>query len=185
MEDLSLHILDIAENSIAAGARRVDIRIRESRQEDLLSIEISDDGRGMSADVLRKAGDPFFTSRTTRRVGLGLPLFQQAARAAGGECRIVSRPGLGTTVTGVFRYSHVDRQPLGDIAQTLLTLVAGNPEMEFTCRLQTDDSDVFFSTAEIEAKLGGAPIGSPAGIAATRNSLKGLREGVTHAVGNR
>ncbi|MGA2267864.1 MAG: ATP-binding protein [Bryobacteraceae bacterium] len=185
MEELSLHILDIAENSIAAGAKRVDIRIGESRREDLLSIEIADDGSGMREDVLQKATDPFFTSRTTRRVGLGLPLFEQAARAAGGECRIVSRPGSGTTVTGVFRYSHVDRQPLGDIAETLLTLVVGNPGMEFTCRLQTDDADVFFSTAEMEAELRGAPIHSPAGIAAVRKSLERLREGVTHAVGSR
>lgn len=185
MEDLSLHILDIAENSIAAGAKRVDIRIRESRREDLLSIEIADDGSGMKPDMVEKATDPFFTSRTTRRVGLGLPLFEQAARAAGGECRIVSRPGSGTSVTGVFRYSHVDRQPLGDIAGTLLTLVVGNPGMEFTCRRQTDDMDVFFNTAEIEAELRGAPVHSPAGIAAVRKSLERLREGVTHAVGSR
>jgi anti-sigma regulatory factor (Ser/Thr protein kinase) len=185
MEDLSLHILDIAENSIAAGATHVDIRIRESRREDRLSIEIADDGRGIEPAMLEKATDPFFTTRTTRRVGLGLPLFEQAARAAGGQCRIVSRPGSGTTVTAVFRDSHVDRQPLGDIAETMLTLVVGNPGMEFTCRRQTDDADVFFDTAEIQKELRGAPIHSPAGIAAVRKSLEKLREGVTHAVGNR
>jgi hypothetical protein len=79
----------------------------------------------------------------------------------------------------------VDRQPLGDIAQTLLTLVVGNPGMEFICRRQTDDTDVFFDTAEIEAEFWGSPVHSPAGIAAVRKSLEKLREGVTHAVGNR
>jgi anti-sigma regulatory factor (Ser/Thr protein kinase) len=185
MEDLSLHILDIAENSIAAGATRVDIRIRESRRADLLSISIADDGRGMRQDIAEKAMDPFFTTRTTRRVGLGLPLLQQAATMADGDCKIVSRPGEGTRVTAVFRYSHVDRQPLGDLAGTLLTLVVGNPQTEFTCRHQADDSDVFFSTAEIKAELRGAPLHSPAGIAAVRKNLEKLKEEDTHAVGSR
>jgi len=123
MEDLSLHVLDIAENSIAAGAKHVEIRVRESRREDRLSIEIIDNGRGMSEDMLQKATDPFFTTRTTRRVGLGLSLFEQAAKRAGGEFKIASCPGAGTKVTGVFQYSHVDRQPLGDMDQTILALV--------------------------------------------------------------
>ena len=100
MEDLSLHVLDIAENSIAAGASHVEIRVRESRREDRLSIEIIDNGRGMSEDMLQKATDPFFTTRTTRRVGLGLSLFEQAAKRAGGEFKIASCPGAGTKVTG-------------------------------------------------------------------------------------
>ena len=184
MEDLSLHILDIVENSIAAGAKHVIIWIRESQREDLVSIEIIDDGSGMEEAVLQKAADPFFTTRTTRRVGLGLALFEQAAKAAGGECKIASRCGAGTRVSAQFQFSHVDRQPLGDMAGTLLTLVVGNPQMEFSYRYQTDDSDVSFSTAEIKAKLHGTPICSPAGIAAVRKSLKLLREGVPYAVGN-
>jgi anti-sigma regulatory factor (Ser/Thr protein kinase) len=185
MEDLSLHLLDIVENSVAAGAKCVDIRIRESQQEDLLSIEIMDDGCGMKGEMLEMATDPFFTSRTIRRVGLGLALFEQAAKAAGGECKIASRPGTGTSVIGLFRYSHVDRQPLGDMAETLLALIVGNPQMEFTYRYQTDDSDVTVSTAEIKAQLRGAPIPSPAGIATVRKSLEKLRGGGTHAAGNR
>lgn len=185
MEDLSLHVLDIVENSIAAGAKHVVIWIRESRQEDLVSIEIVDDGRGMNEAVLQKATDPFFTTRTTRRVGLGLALFEQAARAAGGECKITSRCGAGTRVSALFQFSHVDRQPLGDMAGTLLTLVVGNPQMEFNYRYQTDDSDVSFSTAEIKAELDGTPIHSPAGIAAVRKSLEMLREGVPYAAGSR
>lgn len=175
MEELSLHILDIAENSTAAGATCVEIRVRESRQEDRLSIEITDDGSGMSEETLRQATDPFFTSRSVRRVGLGLSLFEQAARAAGGEFKIESRPGSGTKVTGVFQYSHVDRQPLGDVAGTLLALVVGNPRADFEYFHQADDLAISFSTREIRTQLQGIPINAPEGIAAVRKSLEKLR----------
>ena len=178
MEDLSLHVLDIAENSIAAGAGHVEIRVRESRREDRLSIEIFDDGRGMSADMLQKATDPFFTTRSTRRVGLGLSLFEQAAKRAGGEFKIASCPGAGTKVTGVFQYSHVDRQPLGDMDQTILALVVGNPQVELTYLHQAGDSEISFSTREIKAQLGDIPINSPRGISAVRRSLEKVREQV-------
>lgn len=172
MEELSLHILDLVENGIEAGAKCVEIRIRESRQQDLLSIEIADDGRGMSEDVLKAARDPFFTTRTTRRVGLGLPLFEQAARAAGGEFKVESRSGAGTKVTGVFKRSHLDRQPLGDLAGTLLSLVIGNPNVDFEYLHQTDDSELSFSSRDVKAQLGGVPINSPEGIAAVRKTLE-------------
>lgn len=193
MEDISLHLLDIAENSIAAGAKRVQIWVRESYLEDLLSIEVLDDGRGMSEDALSKAADPFFTTRTTRRLGMGLALFEQAVKTAGGEFKIASGPQAGTRVTGVFRHSHVDRQPLGDIGQTLLVLVIGNPQTEFTYHHQAGDSEVSFSTEEIKARLGDIPIGSPQGIAAVRKSLETVgelvkrfapREGAVHAGGD-
>jgi anti-sigma regulatory factor (Ser/Thr protein kinase) len=173
MEDLSLHVLDIAENSIAAGARHLEIRVKESRRQDLLSIEIIDDGHGMSEDTLQKATDPFFTTRTTRRVGLGLSLFEQAAKRAGGEFKIASSPGVGTKVTGVFQLGHVDRQPLGDMNQTLLALVVGNPQIEFTYLHQTDDSEISFSTKELKARLGGIPVRSPEGISAVRKCIDG------------
>ena len=193
MEDLSLHVLDIAENSIAAGAQHVEIQVKESRRQDLLSIEIIDDGRGMSEDMLQKATDPFFTTRTTRRVGLGLSLFEQAAKRAGGEFKIASSPGVGTKVSGVFQYNHVDRQPLGDMSQTLLALIVGNPQIEFTYLHQSDDSQVSFSTKEIKAQLGDIPISSPQGISAVRKSVEKVREQVkglasrevgAYAVGN-
>ena len=179
-----MHVLDIAENSIAAGARHVEIRVRESRRQDLLSLEIVDDGCGMSEEMLEKATDPFFTTRTTRRVGLGLSLFEQAAKRAGGEFKIVSNPGAGTKVTGVFQHSHVDRQPLGDMDQTLLALVVGHPEIEFTYLYQTDDAQVSFSTVEIKARLGDIPINSPQGISAVRKGLEKVEEVSTHAIGN-
>jgi anti-sigma regulatory factor (Ser/Thr protein kinase) len=173
MEDLSLHVLDIAENSIAAGAQHVEIRVKESRRQDLLSIEIIDDGCGMSKHMLDKATDPFFTTRTTRRVGLGLSLFEQAAKRAGGKFEIASIPGAGTKVTGVFQYSHVDRQPLGDMDQTLLALVVANPQIEFTYLHQTDGCEMSFSTKELKARLGGIPIHSPEGISAVRKCIDG------------
>jgi signal transduction histidine kinase len=131
MEELSLHVLDIAENSIAAGAKRVEIRIEEDPAADWLTIEITDDGAGMTEEQLQRATDPFFTTRTTRRVGLGLPLLQQAALAAGGDLQIHSAPGRGTQVTARFRYSHLDRQPMGDLRSTLMTLAAGHPEIDW------------------------------------------------------
>ena len=180
MEELSLHILDLAENAIAAGVKRIQIRIREDRQKDRLVIEIGDDGSGMSEEMLKAARDPFFTSRTTRRVGLGLPLFEQAAKMAGGELQIESRPGVGTKVTGSFRHSHPDRQPLGDVAGTLLSLVVGNPEVDFTYLHQTDEAEIAFSSGELKAQLGGQPLNSLAGIAAVRKSLETIRKCIQH-----
>ncbi len=171
MEELALHVLDIAENSIAAGASRIQIRIRESVREDVFAIEVIDDGHGMGEAMLARATDPFFTSRTTRHVGLGLPLLEQAARTAGGELRIDSFPGTGTTVRAVFQHSHVDRQPLGDMAGTLLALVVGNPETDFEYLHQSDEGEFRFSSEGIKAQLQGWPVNSPRGIAAVRKSL--------------
>jgi nitrogen-specific signal transduction histidine kinase len=154
----------------------VQIRVTEKQRDDLLSIEVSDDGAGMNSEALRMAADPFFTSRTTRRIGLGLPLFQQAAKRAGGEFRIESRPGAGAKVTAVFQLSHIDRQPLGDVAGTLLSLVIGHPEVDFTYLHQRDGSEVSFSARETAAQLGGIPLSAPAGIAAVRRSLERVRE---------
>lgn len=131
MEDLSLHILDVAENSIAAGAKRIEIRIIENAKKDLLSIEIEDDGRGMDEETLKKVFEPFFTTRKTRRVGLGLSLFCQAARETGGNVTIGSTIGKGTVVKATFKHSHPDRRPFGDIDKTMKVLCAGNPEIQF------------------------------------------------------
>lgn len=176
MEDLSLHILDLVENSIGAGAKRVEILIREDRQKDLLSVEIADDGCGMSQSVLRKARDPFFTTRKTRRVGLGLSLFEQAARAAGGELKIESQPGAGTTVAALFQHSHIDRKPLGNIGDTLLTLIVANPEVEFVYTHRRDGAEVSLRTGDIRARLGPVPLSSPEGIAAVREGIEKVRE---------
>lgn len=131
MEDISLHILDIVENSLTAKAKRIEIRINEEIEKDLLELEIIDDGKGMDEEEVKKALDPFYTTRTTRRVGLGLPLLAQAAQEAGGKVEIDSTKGKGTRIKATFIYSHIDRKPLGDIYQTLKVLILSNPEVDF------------------------------------------------------
>jgi hypothetical protein len=130
MQDLSLHILDVVENSLAASASRIKIRIVEDTHRDLLSLELEDNGQGMDAAMRKKALDPFFTTRTTRRVGLGLPLLAQAARESGGALELDSEPNQGTTVRATFQLSHPDRKPLGDVAETLRTILITRPEVD-------------------------------------------------------
>jgi anti-sigma regulatory factor (Ser/Thr protein kinase) len=132
LEDLSLHILDIVENAIAAKADRIEISIIEESKEDRLVIEIKDDGIGMDEEVSQKAIDPFFTTRTSRRVGLGLSLMAQAAQEAEGNLRIESELGKGTKVTATFQYHHIDRKPLGSMIETMTTLLLGNPELNIS-----------------------------------------------------
>lgn len=152
MEDLSLHILDIVENSISASAGLIEIRINEDTANDLLTIEIIDDGRGMDAETLRRATDPFFTTRTTRRVGLGLSFLAQAAKESDGTFDIRSKPGEGTTVKATFRMSHPDCKPMGDIAQTIKTLVMGHPGTDFLYEHKKGDSTYRFDTREVGGK---------------------------------
>ncbi|MBN2270750.1 MAG: ATP-binding protein [Sedimentisphaerales bacterium] len=148
MEDLSLHILDIVENSIAAAAKRIEIKIDENEAKDLLTIEISDDGKGMDEQTLKKALDPFFTTRKTRRVGLGLSLLAQAAKDSGGTFDLSSAPGEGTTVRATFRLSHPDCKPMGDIEETLQVLATA-PGVDFVCEYKRNDSIYRFDTREL------------------------------------
>ena len=152
MEDLSLHILDIAENSISASAGRIEIRIDEDPANDLLTLEISDNGRGMDEETLKNALDPFFTTRTTRRVGLGLSLLAQAARDSGGTMEVNSQPDKGTTVKAKFRLSHPDCKPMGDILETLYTLVTAHPMIDFLYEHTKDNATYRFDTRETDKK---------------------------------
>ncbi len=154
MEDLSLHILDVAENSVAAGARRIEIAITEDVSRDLLTIEIVDDGKGMGSDEVEKAADPFYTSRTTRRVGLGLALLDEAARMANGELSVQSAVGHGTKVTASFQRSHVDRKPMGSMAETLVSLFMMYPETEIEYRHRKNGKEFSFDTKELKRQLG-------------------------------
>jgi anti-sigma regulatory factor (Ser/Thr protein kinase) len=131
MRELSLHILDLIENSKDAGARHIEVRVTEDLANDLLVIEVSDDGRGMNEAVAQAATSPFSTSRTTRRVGLGLPLFQAAARRCKGDLVISSREGEGTCVKVWFRHSHIDRAPIGDMAGTIGPFIGSYPTIRF------------------------------------------------------
>jgi len=131
VEDLSLHILDVAENSLRSGAKRIEISVTEDREHDVLTLEIRDDGTGMDPERCARAADPFFTSKPGRRVGLGLALLAQAAREAEGDFDVSSHPHDGTRVRATFRHSHPDRKPLGDIPATLHVLVTANPDVDF------------------------------------------------------
>ena len=131
MRELALHILDIAENSISAGADRVMMLVEENLTEDRPTIRIEDNGKGMDSETLARITDPFVTSRTTRRVGLGIPFFKAAAEACEGSFNIQSSPGKGTRVEVLFKHSHIDRMPLGDIVSTLQTLIIGTPDIHW------------------------------------------------------
>ena len=146
MEVLSLHILDIVENALTASASRVTISLVEDTLKDVLLLEIRDNGRGMDASARRQVLDPFYTTRTTRRVGLGLPLLAQAAQQCEGSLDIDSEPGQGTTVKAVFRLSHPDMKPFGDIGETLRTILTGHPDLDLRFEYIKDD--------ECVAKLG-------------------------------
>lgn len=176
MEDLSLHILDLVENSTAAGATLVEISIKADVKNDLLMIRIKDNGRGMAPEMAARAKDPFVTSRTTRRVGLGLPLLEQSAREAEGQFELHSIPGEGTTVQATFRNSHIDRKPLGDIASTMIALFLGNPEVDFVFERDSDGIRAKVDTREIRAQLGEIPITHPAVLEQLRPLLNGSGE---------
>lgn len=158
MNDISLHILDIAQNSISAGAKLIRIVIDENTERDMLTVFIGDDGKGMSEQMLKTVTDPFTTSRTTRKVGMGLPLLKQSALQSGGDLTIESEIGKGTEVTATFGLSHIDRPPMGDVANVLIILVSSNPEMEFHFTYRFNDEEYIFDTVEIKEILDGMPI---------------------------
>jgi hypothetical protein len=172
MQDLSLHILDVVENSIEAQATLVEIRMEESRSQDLLTLEIIDNGWGMDEKMVRKAVDPFVTTKKTRRVGLGLPLLAEAARATNGRLDLRSQPGKGTWVRASFQLSHIDLKPLGDIAQTLITLVLGHPEVDFVYTHRVNGSVYGFDTREIKSQLDGIPLQDPEVLKIIKNNIK-------------
>jgi anti-sigma regulatory factor (Ser/Thr protein kinase) len=164
MRELSLHVLDVLENALAAGATEVHVRIVEDLVMDRLTIEVKDNGWGMDAETVQQVLDPFFTTRTTRHVGLGLPLFAAAARRCDGGLIVDSVPGSGTTVTATFRLGHLDRAPLGDMPGTLLAfLLHGDgraPRLGYHHEVKDRVFDL--DTAAIEAELGGIPLSYPA-----------------------
>ena len=158
MMELSLHILDIAENSVRAEAHRVDIAITEDQHTDRLTLEIRDDGKGMTEDDRRRALDPFYTTKKIRRVGLGLPMLAQAAEKTGGCLEIESKPAAGTAVTVVFGLSHIDRQPLGDLPGTMVTLIMGNPDIHFVYRHCRNGRVYMLDTDDIRREIEDVPI---------------------------
>lgn len=161
MKDLALHILDIVQNSITAGAKLIEITINENVSGDLLEINIRDNGKGIPVEMLAIVTDAYVTSRTTRKVGLGLPLFKQNAEQTGGRLTIQSEPGKGTEVKAMFVANHIDLPPWGDVAGVIILLVIANPEMNFSYIHRSKTGEYVFDTREIKAELGGVPIDEP------------------------
>ena len=172
MRELALHILDIAENSISAGANTIRIAVIENMQDDIMKILIEDDGNGMDDEMVAKITDPFITSRTTRKVGLGLPFYKAAAEACEGSFSIRSKPGLGTTVEAIFKHSHIDRMPLGDIVSTMLTLIIGTPEVHFIFEYQVDGESFIFDDEPIKKTMEGVSLSEPAVMKYIREALQ-------------
>lgn len=161
MTELSLHILDIAQNSVKAGTKNIGIDIFEDVQNDIFKIVISDDGSGMDEEFLKNVTDPFKTTRTTRKVGMGLSLFKNAAEITGGSFCIKSELGRGTEVAASFVHSSIDRQPLGDIASTITTLIGSDENIDYKYT-HTYNGKVFeFETSKIKEIMQGVSLNTP------------------------
>lgn len=154
MPEIALNILDVAENSVRAGADLIEIRVSVKPDEDTLTVIIKDDGCGMSPEQVAKVQDPFFTTRTTRKVGLGVPFFKQAAESTGGNFQIESEKNKGTVVTAVFGLSHIDRMPLGDISSAIYTLVVFNETVDFLYTYTYGTACFTLDTREMREMLG-------------------------------
>lgn len=153
--------MDITENSTRAGASLVTILVRVNRHEDELAVVIRDNGCGMTPEQVSRVTDPFFTTRTTRKVGLGIPFFKLAAESTGGSFRIESEPGKGTAVTAVFKLSHIDRMPLGDITSTIHNLIVYHPDTDFVYTYEYDGKAFSLDTRQMREILGGIPLNAP------------------------
>jgi len=182
LRELALHLLDIAENSVSALASIIQISIEENRATDRLRMVIEDNGKGMDAQTVARITDPFVTSRTTRKVGLGIPLLKAAAEACNGGLEIWSEVGKGTTVTVEFQLSHIDRMPLGDLSSTLMTLVIGSPEVRWILQYTVDGQTFEFDTQPILETLDGVPLTDPAILAYLRDMLEEGVAGVRQPV---
>jgi hypothetical protein len=161
LRELALHLLDIAENSVSANARNIRIEVEEDAVADRLRMSVIDDGKGMDAEMVKKVIDPFVTSRTTRKVGLGIPLLKAAAEACQGGLTIQSIVGKGTRVDVEFQRSHIDRMPLGDLPSTLITLLIGSPEIHWIFQYCVDGHEFLFDDLAVKEELGDIPFSEP------------------------
>lgn len=165
MEDLSLHILDIIQNSIDASAKNIEITIVDHKRDNILFIEIKDDGRGMDEEILKKVEDPFYTTKS-KRTGLGIPLLKQAALETEGNFTISSIPFKGTSIKATFRRDHIDRKPMGDMASTIVAAILLCPECHFkfsykSVKLTGEEESFIFDTEELKAELEDIPVNAP------------------------
>ncbi|GMT47791.1 MAG: histidine kinase [bacterium] len=186
MQDISMHILDIALNSIDAGANRIVISIEEDTRGDILRLTIKDNGIGMDKETLKRLTDPFFTTKG-KKTGLGISLLAQAARETGGNITVHSEPGNGTTLQATFSLNHIDRKPLGDLTSTIVALIAGNPDINLIFKYRIDNNEYILNTAEIKRQLGEVPINCPGALSVLRKDIsegiKNLGKGGKHEQG--
>lgn len=166
MEDLSLHILDIIQNSISAESKNIEIELIDSELEGFITLKIADDGAGMDDEILKKIEDPFFTTKG-KKTGLGIPLLKQSAIECDGEFRIESSPGKGTKIITTFKRDHIDRKPVGDLGSTMVASILSNPECHLRLTLKKiardgTESLFVFDTEELKKELENIPINAPA-----------------------
>jgi hypothetical protein len=177
LRELSLHLLDIAENSIAAEANRISISVVEDSRTDLLQMSVEDNGCGMSSEMVARVVDPFTTTRTTRKVGLGIPLLKAAAEACNGYLIIESEPRKGTRLDVQFQRSHIDRMPIGDLVTTILNLVVTNPQVNWIFQYGFDGKVFIFDDVEIKNELGDVPLTEPEILVCLKEMLiSGIKE---------
>jgi hypothetical protein len=178
MREIALHLLDIAENSVAADAKNITLTVCEDLQGDKLSASVIDDGKGMSIEMTAKVADPFITSRTTRKVGLGIPLFKDAAESCNGNLVISSEIGKGTQLKVEFQRSHIDRMPLGDLSTTMLTLFVSYPQIHWLFDYKMippngiPEENFVFDTQPVMADLGDISLTEPTVLAFIREYIE-------------
>jgi len=158
MQELSLHILDIVQNSVRAKATKIEILINENIHNNQLEIEIKDNGKGIDKKLVQEIKNPFSTTRTTRKIGLGIPLLLEACIRCGGDLNIQSSVGIGTTIHAVLEHNHIDRAPMGDVVNTITMLILSSPEIRYILTYCVDGSKFVMDTNEIKDILQGVPI---------------------------
>lgn len=176
MRDISLHVLDLVQNSLAAKATRVEIYLDEDTRQNLLCLTVYDNGCGMSEQQCQAALDPFYTTRTTRKVGLGLPLLQAATERAGGQLQLQSQLGKGTIVKAIFEYDHLDRAPIGDMSLTLMSIIALNEHCQFIYRHRRDEREFVLNSEMLREELAGIPLDHPQIAAWLRDHVRELEK---------
>jgi hypothetical protein len=172
MKDLALHILDILQNSVTAGSTLIKMEIDEIPEKEIYSVKFTDNGKGMDSSMIQQVTDPFFTTRITRKVGMGLPLLKQNAERTGGNLTINSSPGNGTQVEARFGYNHIDRLPTGDIAGTMALTVSSYPAIDFIYTHTTPEGTFIFDTKEIKETLEDVPLSNPQVIAFMKDLIR-------------
>jgi anti-sigma regulatory factor (Ser/Thr protein kinase) len=161
MEEICAHILDIAANAVTAGAGHIAVSIREDRKNNLLSVSFRDDGKGMDEEMVRRVVDPFFSTKKGKKVGLGIPLLKGTAETCGGAFSLKSKPGEGVDISVSFQLDHPDLPPLGNLKDTIIVLVIGNPDVDFSFSYSVDENTFSLYTGEIREMIGDVPINHP------------------------